>query len=261
MVKGIKKFKEFFRGFENNYVIIGGTACEIYEEIFGQTARATKDIDIILIVEAISKEFVARFWEFVRAAQYGELNKGIVQKQKSKNEYYRFMKPTDQEYPYQLELFSRKLDLIDFPDDVHITPIPTSEDLSSLSAILMNEDYYNFTIEHSRFEEGIHIANIESLICLKCKAYLEMSARKANGENVDSKHIAKHKKDVFRLVAMTEVNASFRVPKQLSEDIKRFCDGTLNNLPDKNFIKASGLGLITSEQLIDQLKRCFLIQE
>lgn len=28
MVRGIDTFKEFFKGFEDNYVIIGGTACE-----------------------------------------------------------------------------------------------------------------------------------------------------------------------------------------------------------------------------------------
>ena len=35
MVKGIERFKEFFKGFENSYVIIGGTACEIHEELYG----------------------------------------------------------------------------------------------------------------------------------------------------------------------------------------------------------------------------------
>ena len=60
MVKGIEKFKEFFKGFEDSYVIIGGTACEIHEELYAQTPRATKDIDIILVVEALSHEFVSR---------------------------------------------------------------------------------------------------------------------------------------------------------------------------------------------------------
>ena len=48
----------------------------------------------------------------------------------------------------------------------------------------------------------MHIANIESLICLKSKAFLDLSQMKAIGESVDSKHIAKHKKDIFRLAAM-----------------------------------------------------------
>lgn len=60
MVRGIDTFKEFFKGFEDNYVIIGGTACEIYEDLYAQVPRATKDIDIILVVEALSAEFVAK---------------------------------------------------------------------------------------------------------------------------------------------------------------------------------------------------------
>jgi predicted nucleotidyltransferase len=61
MVVGIDKFREFFSNFEDNYIIIGGTACEFHEESFAQIPRATKDIDIILIVEALSSAFVSRF--------------------------------------------------------------------------------------------------------------------------------------------------------------------------------------------------------
>lgn len=70
MVTGIDKFKEYFAEYENNYIIIGGTACDILEENAGQIPRATKDIDIILIVEALSPEFVKQFWEFVKAGNY-----------------------------------------------------------------------------------------------------------------------------------------------------------------------------------------------
>jgi hypothetical protein len=28
MVKGLSKFKEFFKNYSNNYLLIGGTACE-----------------------------------------------------------------------------------------------------------------------------------------------------------------------------------------------------------------------------------------
>ena len=35
MVKGIEKFKKFFEGFEDCYVVIGGTACEIHEPVLG----------------------------------------------------------------------------------------------------------------------------------------------------------------------------------------------------------------------------------
>ena len=70
MVKGIEKFIEHFGAYNDNYVIIGGTACEVHEDAAGQKPRATKDIDIILIVEALSRDFVAEFWKFIKAAGY-----------------------------------------------------------------------------------------------------------------------------------------------------------------------------------------------
>jgi hypothetical protein len=87
--------------------------------------------------------------------------KGIGGYGNVKHEYYRFMKPEDHSFPYQIELFSRSLGLINFPEDARITPIPVNDDLSSLSAILMDDEYYHFTIDHSVMEEGIHIATIE----------------------------------------------------------------------------------------------------
>ncbi len=63
MVIGLEEFRNYFRDYAANYVIIGGTACDIIIEEAGFTPRATKDIDIILIVEALSEDFVKKFWE------------------------------------------------------------------------------------------------------------------------------------------------------------------------------------------------------
>lgn len=54
---GIESFKQYFKGFENQYVIIGGTACELLMSDQELDFRATKDIDMVLIVETLSKEF------------------------------------------------------------------------------------------------------------------------------------------------------------------------------------------------------------
>ncbi len=258
MVKGIDKFKQFFKGFENNYVVIGGTACEIYEDLYAQTPRATKDIDIVVIVEALSAEFVSRFWEFVKLGNYEQCNNGINKTTKIKHEYYRFKKPANLEFPYQMELFSRSLGLMGCPNGVRITPIPIDEDLSSLSAILMNDDYYHFTIEHSLIEDGIHIAKIESLICLKCRAFLDMAQRKNKGDNIDSKHIAKNKKDVFRLAAMLSSASKYELPDKLKRDVAEFCNIVMQELPNGDFIKSAGIGNVTSQQIIEQIKKSML---
>jgi len=258
MVKGIEKFKEFFEGYEDNYVIIGGTACEVHEEIYAQTPRATKDIDIILIVEALSSEFVNRFWNFVKTAEYDVRNKGISDNEGYKHEHYRFMKPQNDAFPYQVELFSRNLRLLNFPEDSRITPIPVSDDLSSLSAILMDNGYYHFTIEHSQPEDGIHIANVESLICLKSKAFLDLTERKERGEQVDSKHITKHKKDVFRLAAMLAPSDVYALPETLKKDVENFCKTVKEELPNSDFLKSADVRNVTTKQLIEQIEISFL---
>ncbi len=251
--------KEFFASFEDKYVIIGGTACEVYEEKNAQEPRATKDIDMILIVEALSSDFVSRFWDFVVEADYGKRNVGSGDNTEHKHEYYRFKDPTNKEFPYQVELFSRNPGLINFPEDAHILPIPVDDDLSSLSAILMNDDYYNFTIEHSSVEEesGVRLANIESLICLKCKAFLDMVERRSRGEHEDNRNIQKHKKDVFRLAAMLTPADVYQAPLLLKNDIRRFCEVVMAELPNADFFKAAGLRGVRAEDLIEQLKKSF----
>jgi hypothetical protein len=145
MVRGLDIFKKYFEEYPDNYVIIGGTACDIIIDEAGFVPRATKDIDIILVVEALNTDFVKQFWQFINDGKY-------LQREKSNDEreYYRFMKPENADFPCQIELFSRTPDVIKLEDDAHLTPIPVDGDLSSLSAILLNDDYYNYMIRHSK---------------------------------------------------------------------------------------------------------------
>ena len=48
---GLDKFKEAFEAYSDNYVIIGGTACEITLKDTEMRPRATHDIDMIVIIE------------------------------------------------------------------------------------------------------------------------------------------------------------------------------------------------------------------
>lgn len=63
MVKGLVKFRIYFKDFADNYVIIGGTACNELVADKDLNPRATKDIDAILVVEA----FVQKILPSVRA--------------------------------------------------------------------------------------------------------------------------------------------------------------------------------------------------
>lgn len=259
MVRGIENLKEYFAGYEDSYVIIGGTACDIHETQFSQVPRATKDIDIVLIVEALSDEFVQRFWQLILDGGYGERNLGVKNDEEMKHEYYRFKNPSDKLFPYQLELFSRRLGMIHIPDSAHLTPIPTGEELSSLSAILMDDQYYDFTLQHSANVDGVHIAKLEALICLKAKAYLEMVERKEKDGTGDAKDIRKHKNDVYRLATMLAVPDPIALPTNLQEHLSAFLKATENDLPNRDFFKAAGTNGVTGKDARNVLLNSFVL--
>ena len=54
---GLDKFREAFAHYSENYVIIGGTACDIAMTGTAVRARATHDIDMIVVVENMSAAF------------------------------------------------------------------------------------------------------------------------------------------------------------------------------------------------------------
>ncbi|MEO7046106.1 MAG: hypothetical protein ABI091_12425 [Ferruginibacter sp.] len=248
MVKGIEIFRKYFEQYSANYVIIGGTACEIIISEAGFTPRATKDIDIILVVEALTPDFVEQFWQFIIDGNYEKKEKSDDQRK-----YYRFMKPENQEFPFQIELFARNPDLISLDEEAHLTPIPVDDDLSSLSAILLNDDYYNYMIEHSTLKDGLHHANTEALICLKAKAYLEIEERIANGSTENSKQLRKHKADIFRLAVMLAADDRFELPETIQQHLTAFAKANTGDLPDKNIFKEMGLGKTEPVNVFNQL--------
>jgi hypothetical protein len=254
MVRGLDTFKEYFEQYPDNYVIIGGTACDILIDEAGFVPRATKDIDIILVVEALSTEFVHQFWQFIKDGDYGDQEKSNDERQ-----YFRFKKPMNSDFPYQIELFSRTPDVIVLESEAHLTPIPVDDDLSSLSAILLNNDYYNFMIQNSQVIDGLHLANIEALICLKAKAFLEIKERIENGSREDSKHLKKHKADVFRLAVMLSPDSKFELQETIQVHINQFASLIVDDLPDKAIFREMRMSNVDPKNVFEQFKKSFRV--
>ena len=101
MVRGIDCFRDYFRDYADKYILIGGTACDIAMSQMGLNFRATKDLDIVLVIEAVDAEFGNLFWEFVKQGQYQNR-----QNSTGKFLFYRFYDPVDETFPYMLELFA-----------------------------------------------------------------------------------------------------------------------------------------------------------
>ena len=219
MVNGLYKFRDFFQSHTDKYVLIGGAACSIVFDEIGEDFRATKDLDVVLIVENISEDFGKAFWEFIRAANYNGIETGEAQKQ-----FYRFKNPDDPSYPKMIELFSRVPDLPLLPH-AHLTPVHIADDISSLSAILLNDDYYAFLLSGRRIIDGLSVLDEKYLIPFKVKAWCELSARRKAGEEGNSRHIRKHYRDVHKLLTLLPANAKVPLPDRLKADMQEFIDG------------------------------------
>ena len=172
MVTGIDSFKEWFKGCEEQYAIIGGTACDILMAEEGLDFRATKDLDLVLIIEAVDASFGRKFWNYVKQAGYEHCNKS-------------------------------------------------------------------------------------SGVPLKAKAWMDLTDRKAAGEQVDSKNIKKHKNDVFRLTELIDPTVKVAAPQGVFLDIQEF----IQRMQDENVdIKQLGLVGRTKEQVLQELKEMYMLK-
>lgn len=160
-MRGIDKFRERFAGHEGEYVLIGGGACDLLFGEAGQDFRATKDLDLVLLVEALTPGFGRAFWDFVREGGYE--NK---QASSGRPQFYRFSKPKDPSFPTMLELFARtNLELADAGSG--LAPIHIDDKVSSLSAILLDEDYYRLLVDNRTLVDGVAVLSVEGLIPLQ----------------------------------------------------------------------------------------------
>ena len=218
-VRGLDRFKEHMVGLEDSYAVIGGTACEVLLEDADLEFRATKDIDMVLLVEGRLPEAAAAVWRLVRAGGYSCGWKGSA-----RAHFYRFTEPTDPGFPVMIELFSAAPDFIDEDAGIVVAPMPLDDEVSSLSAILLDEDYYRFMKGRCEIVDGIAVLGETGLIPFKAKAFLDLSQRKAIGEHVDSRDLRKHKNDVLRLAQILKPGQHVELAPTIRADMSEFCD-------------------------------------
>jgi len=231
MVRGIDSFREWFRGYESSYVVIGGTACDLLMGEAGEDFRVTRDIDMVLIVEALSAKIGSRIWDYVKEAGYEQRYKSS-----GNPEYYRFIKPKSLDYPSMIELFTRRIEGITLPPDATLTPLPIDDEVSSLSAILLDDEYYDFLLAGTAISNGISVLGASYMIPFKAKAWLDLSERRAKGEHVQRRHIRKHKNDIVRLSALLSPEVRMILPNKIAGDMAKFFNEV--DEPDK-FVRAA----------------------
>jgi hypothetical protein len=248
---GIEKFSRHFAGYENQYVLIGGEACELILNRIGEDFRTTKDLDVIVIIESLTPEFVKRFWEFAREAGYKR-----IMTSRNKPQFYRFSKPKDLTYPPMIELFSRK-DALGDDYSGHIVSIFTDGYTSSLSAILLNDNYYSLLINNTEVIEGVTVLKAEILVLYKTKAFLDNMQRRENGGEVHSDDIYKHKRDIRRLLQTVRPDVKVAIAKPVADDINAF----IEHLRAEPYIAGENATFgLSNDELIELMGNMYVVE-
>jgi hypothetical protein len=247
MVRGLELFGEVFKGYTDQYVLIGGAASFLATEELGVSFRPTNDLDIVLCVESLSNAFAEQFWNFIDEGGYANRQLSC-----GSNQFYRFDKPKSAEYPKMLELFSRNTGLPGLREGTRATPIPFEGAAESLSALLMNDDYYDFIHQYKRQIRGVSAVGAECLIPLKAKAFTDLSERKRQDpSSVASKDVTKHKLDIFRLLSVLDTTVAITVPESIKADLQ---NAFVMILTEEVDLKNLGYQGPTVQELIDELR-------
>jgi len=218
----------------------------------GLVFRATKDLDIVLFVEALDAEFVEVFWAFVHEGGYQ-----VQEKADGTKRFYRFQKPKSDAYPFMLELFSRVPDALAIAEGSHLTPIPMAQGISSLSAILVDDEYYGFIRSTTRTLAGLPVVSPEGLITLKARAWLDLAERRRNGEAVDGRDVQKHRNDVFRLYQIIDPDAVLEIPGKVKADMAEFLARAASEGVD---LKALGMANAELSSILVGLRRLYRVE-
>ncbi len=253
MVKGIDIFRKHFEHYSDKYVLIGGVACYLAHNKAGLDFRATKDFDIVLLIEKIDREFSTVFMDFIRKGKYIHIEKSTKKKR-----FYRFYKPETKGFPFMLELFTKMPDILNADlQEQNVVKIINETEVLSLSAILMLEEYYDFIKNNIIEISGIPIVNEKILIPLKARAYLDLIKRKELGESIDSHDIKKHKNDVFRLFRLLDPLSKVELNETIKMDMLEFINKVSSDEPD---LKNLGIKNFKFIQIINFLKNIFILE-
>lgn len=217
MVRGLEKFRDHFKKHLDKFILIGGTACSIAMENVGGGFRATKDIDIVLIIEMIDEAFQADFWKFIKQGKYRKRESN-----EEKRSYYRFQEPEDESFPAIIELFTKSPTTIGKSRKGHLTSIPTNPELSAFSAILLDDSYYEFILSGKTEIAGLPVLGPAWLIPLKAKAWMDLSAKRKRGDQIDESDIRKHRNDIFRIYRILSTDETLELPQTIKNDLQYF---------------------------------------
>lgn len=141
------------------------------------------------------------------------------------------------------------------PRRVEVAPLRIDGEVSSLSAIVLDDAYYELLLIGTKIVDGLSVLDGLHLILFKAKAYLDLKACREKGEQVDSRKIKKHKRDALRLTQLLSGNERVDLSGAVAADMGAFlsdCEVEPVNL------KQIGIVGVSMEAILDTLRKVYI---
>lgn len=243
---GLSHFQDYCKDLDDNYVVVGGfaTLMLLDKELEGH-GKATFDIDLVLLTNN-SIEMSQRIKQYIKEGDYK-----IQIGKKEQYKYYRFLEPQKENFAKEIELFALNENDLDLEDSQRIIPIDPEEGLYSLSAIMLDPEYFKMIKNNIDKSGRAPCTNTQATMMLKMSAFYDL-------RNRNDKKWKKHRRDILKLVLLLTGDEHIELTGRMKQDFETFMEHVKNEL-DQKAIKSFGDGLpIIKEQVIKTMEQVFI---
>ena len=126
------------------------------------------------------------------------------------------------DYPGQIELFTRHPDFVLEDETSEVAPLSFDGAVSSLSAIILDDGYYEFIRDNATNVEGITLLDALHIIPLKMRAHSDINRSYEEGRRCNNIDRRKHRSDVARLADLLSPSARLELTGQMRVDAEDF---------------------------------------
>ena len=127
-----------------------------------------------------------------------------------------------------------------------------------MSAIMLDNDYYQLMLDGRRTLDGISVLDTAYLILFKAKAWMDLTRRKQSGMHVNDRDLRKHKNDVFRLFSIVDPATRIILPERVGDEMRGFINAMMDLDADMEKLGMSGF---SKNDIMNELYVIFGLQE
>lgn len=243
--KGLEHFNEYFKDYRSSFVLIGGAGLSVLMDDDKQKFRKTTDLDIVLLTLA-SDDFTNHLSQYVEDGGYR-----TKEASEESPKYYRFLEPTNDLFPEELEFFSNNETQIQLKSGQYIVPVNKTEG-RKISAILLDDLYFNIIKTNIQVGERFSILNPIGQVCLKARAFREIRERKE-----DTKKSDKHRNDIVRISQLLDEKVTFVLTGYARTDFEVVLEEISQNVTEVAMQDITGDKKLKKADVIRALRKTF----